>query len=78
MFHAEVRIDDSVVMLSVGEGRAPIAAHVYVADVDATYQRALAAGGTSLQEPVKGDDPDKRGGVGGPGGTQWWFATQVE
>jgi uncharacterized glyoxalase superfamily protein PhnB len=48
-----------------------------VADVDAAYQRALAAGAESVQAPVKKDDPDKRGGVKDPGGTTWWIATQV-
>jgi uncharacterized glyoxalase superfamily protein PhnB len=52
--------------------------HVYVPAVDATYQRALAAGATSVQAPVKKDDEDKRGGVRGPGGVTWWIATRVE
>jgi PhnB protein len=78
--HAEVRIDDTVVMLSDGEGMRPIPSHVhvYVPDVDATYERALAAGGTAVQEPTERDDPSRRGGVRGPGGTTWWFSTQVE
>lgn len=79
VMHAEVRIDDSVVMISDGEGRAPVASHVhvYVPDVDATFERALAEGASSVQEPAKGQDPDKRGGVMDPGGTTWWFATRV-
>lgn len=79
--HAEVRIDDSVVMLAdAAEGWSPIPAHVhvYVRDVDATYKRALAAGATSVQAPVKKDDADKRGGVQGASGTTWWIATQIE
>jgi PhnB protein len=78
--HAEVRIGDTVVMLADGvEGWPPQPAHVhvYVADVDATYSRALAAGATSVQEPVKKDDEDKRGGVKDAGGTTWWIATRV-
>jgi PhnB protein len=81
LMHAEVRIDDTVVMLADGGGDwLPMAAnvHVYVADVDATYQRALEAGATSVQEPVKKDDADKRGGVKDAGGTIWWIATKVE
>ncbi len=79
--HAEVRIDDTVVMVADGApGWPPIESHVhvYVADVDATYRRALDAGGTSVQEPVKKDDADKRGGVKDAGGTTWWIATRVE
>lgn len=81
IMHAEVRIDDSVVMLADGSpGWPPIASHVhvYVPDVEATYRRALAAGATSVQEPVKKDDPDRRSGVKDPGGTTWWIATKVE
>ena len=81
LLHAEVRIDDSVVMLTDGApGWPPIPSHVhvYVPDVDATYRRALDAGGTSVQEPVKKDDEDKRGGVKDPGGTTWWIGTKVE
>lgn len=81
VMHAEVRIDDSVVMLADGgEGWPPIPAyaHVYVPDVDATYRKALEAGAVSVQEPVKKDDEDKRGGVRDAGGTTWWIATKVE
>jgi PhnB protein len=80
LMHAEVRIDDVVVMLADGtEGWPPLPAyvHVYVRDVDATYKRALAAGATSVQEPVKKEDEDKRGGVKDAGGTTWWIATRV-
>ena len=80
--HAEVRIDDTVIMLA---DPAPptwpaIASyvHIYVRDVDATYRRALDLGATSVQEPVKKEDEDKRGGVRDPGGTTWWIATRVE
>jgi uncharacterized glyoxalase superfamily protein PhnB len=80
IMHAEVRIDDSVVMMGEGPPGGPRPAahvHVYVQDVDATYRRALEAGATSVQAPVKKEDPDKRGGVKDPGGTTWWIATHV-
>jgi PhnB protein len=81
IMHAEVRIDDTVVMIAdAADGWPPVASHVhvYVPDVDATYKRALAAGATSVQEPVKKQDADKRGGVKDAGGTTWWIATKVE
>jgi PhnB protein len=81
LIHAEVRIDDTVVMLadSVPQWPAvPSHVHVYVPDVDATYRRALEVGATSVQEPLKKDDEDKRGGVRDAGGTTWWIATRIE
>ena len=81
LVHAEVLIDDTVVMVADGvEGWPPVPSHVhiYVADVDATYRRALEAGASSVQEPVQKDDPDKRGGVKDSGGTTWWIATKVD
>jgi uncharacterized glyoxalase superfamily protein PhnB len=78
--HAEVRVDDSVLMLADGApGWPPVPAHVhvYVPDVDATYRRALAAGAEAVQEPVQKGDEDKRGGVKDAGGTTWWIATRV-
>jgi len=79
--HAEVRIDDTIVMLGDCQPPAwppvPSYVHVYVRDVDAAYRRALEAGATSVQEPVKKDDDDKRGGVRDAGGTTWWIATKV-
>lgn len=81
VIHAEVRIDDTVVMIADGGGDwPPIEAnvHVYVPDVDATYERALKAGAISIQKPVKKEDEDRRGGVKDAGGTSWWIATRVE
>jgi uncharacterized glyoxalase superfamily protein PhnB len=79
--HAEVRIGDSVVMVADAMPEwppMPAHVHVYVPDVDAAYQRALAAGATSVQAPIKKDDPDKRGGVRDRGGTTWWIGTRTE
>jgi PhnB protein len=82
IMHAEVQIDDTVVMIAeAGDAYPafPVWLHVYVPDVDATYLRALEAGGTSVQAPsqAKGE-PDRRGGVKDPAGNTWWIATQVE
>lgn len=80
IMHAEVRIDDTVIMLSEGTEAwpaVPAHVHIYVPDVDATYRGALKAGAASVMAPVKKDDEDKRGGVQDAGGTTWWIATQV-
>jgi uncharacterized glyoxalase superfamily protein PhnB len=80
VMHAEVRIDDTVVMVADSTGDWPPASaqvHVYVTDVDETYRRALEAGAQSIQEPVQKGDEDKRGGIMGPGQVTWWIATRV-
>lgn len=81
VMHAEVRIDDTVVMVAdAAEGWPAVEAHVhvYVADVDESYRRAIAAGGVSVQEPSKKDDADRRSGVKEGGGSTWWIATKVD
>ena len=81
IMHAEVRIDDTVVMIADGaEGWPPVPSHVhvYVSDVDATFRRALEAGAVAVQPPLKKEDEDKRGGVKDAGGTTWWIATKME
>jgi uncharacterized glyoxalase superfamily protein PhnB len=79
--HAEVRIDDSVVMLGqAGENwpAEPCHVHVYVPDVDRAYEHAVANGGEAVQAPARRDaDPDRRGGVRDPGGNTWWLSTQM-
>jgi PhnB protein len=78
--HAEVQIDDTVVMIAEAGSAFPAVpahVHVYVSDVDAVYARAIAYGAISVQEPLKGDDEDKRGGIKDAGGTTWWIATRV-
>ena len=83
VMHAEVRIDDTVVMIGEapqGWEAVPCHVHLYVPDVDGTYALALENGGASVQEPEQkgGGDPDRRSGVKGPGGNTWWFSTQVD
>jgi uncharacterized glyoxalase superfamily protein PhnB len=81
IMHAEVRIDDTVVMLGEAGGdwhAAPSHVHVYVRDVDASYARAVSVGGVAVQAPTQREgDPDRRGGVKDPGGNTWWLSTQV-
>lgn len=80
IMHAELQIDDSIVMLADGSDEYPpfpSLIHVYVEDVDRTYQRALDTGATAVQEPAQQDrDPDKRGSVTDSAGNTWSIATQ--
>ena len=78
LHHAEVRIADSLVMIGKappGRAQFPAMLHLYVPDADATYDRALKAGATSVRPPTIEPDGDKRGGVQDDWGNQWWFAT---
>ena len=79
--HAEVRIGDSVVM--VGESAdasvpSPAVLYVYVADVDATYRRALASGATTVREPADQFYGDRSATLEDPSGHRWFLATHKE
>jgi uncharacterized glyoxalase superfamily protein PhnB len=79
--HAEVRIGDSVIMMSdaTAEYRPmPSMIHLYVNDADAFYKRALQAGATSLREPADQFYGDRTAGVKDPVGNQWYIATHKE
>ena len=79
IMHAEARIGDAVIMIADASERYRAFAvwlHVYVPDVEATYQKALAAGGLSVEEPSRREgETDRRGGVRDSGGNTWWIAT---
>jgi PhnB protein len=77
-FHFELEIGDSVLM--VGEGSVdafPAMLHVYAADSDAVYERALAEGATTVAEPHDTDFGDHRAAFDDRWGNQWWVATRV-
>lgn len=79
--HAEMRIGDSVLMMSEPRGEwkpMPGSFYVYVSDADAIYQRALAAGATSLMEPTNTFYGNRESGVKDRFGNNWWIATYRE
>lgn len=80
--HAEVRVGDSMLMLGGGgpglswRGEShPMAFHVYVEDTDAVYQRALAAGASSIQQPADQAYGERSGSVKDAAGNYWYIAT---
>lgn len=87
--HAEIEIGDSLVMLADEApqweargpgafGGSPVTLHLYVADVDATVARAVAAGAT-LKRPVENQFyGDRSGTLLDPFGHVWHVATHVE
>ena len=55
IMHATLKIGDSMLMISDTSEQAKATTtmlYLYVPDVDATYQKALKAGGTSVMEPA--------------------------
>ena len=81
--HREVRVGDS--MLMIGEGGAegslafsPAAFHVYVPDVDATFERAIAAGAKSMGVPEDRSYGERAGFVEDAFGNHWYIATHLD
>jgi uncharacterized glyoxalase superfamily protein PhnB len=78
--HAEIRVGDSVVEMGEAHGKygpMPTMFYLYVADCDAVYRRALAAGATSIAEPQNHPYGDRSGGVTDPFGNKWYIATHI-
>lgn len=79
--HASVRIGDSMVMLSEACDSwkpTPASIYLYVDDTDATYERAIQAGSTSLMQPEDHFYGDRSAGVRDPFGNSWWIGTHQE
>ena len=79
--HTEVRLGDSLIMLSEASDdhpATPVMPHFYVEDVDAAFARAVKAGGTVVAEPTEQFYGDRSGGVKEPCGNTIWIASHVE
>jgi len=59
---SEMRIGDSLIMVSAAGEREvfPAFLYIYVDDADATYQRAITAGATSIESPLDTPYGDRR------------------
>jgi uncharacterized glyoxalase superfamily protein PhnB len=82
--HREVRIGDSMLMIGEGGGGEggvmpirPMAFHVSVPDVDATFRRAMAAGATSMGDPADQAYGERSGFVKDAFGNQWYIGTPL-
>jgi uncharacterized glyoxalase superfamily protein PhnB len=74
---SQMRVGDSIVMVS-GVGPREVTQaflHLYVDDAEATYQRALASGAVSVEEPCDTPYGDRRAMVTDPSGNDWQIAT---
>jgi PhnB protein len=87
--HAEMELGDAVIMLAdenpeMGArsprtvGGTPVTIHVYVDDVDSTFERATQAGAKSLQDVEDRFYGDRSGQLEDPFGHHWNLATHVE
>lgn len=83
IMHAEIKIDDSVIMVSSASdmyGANKHMMHVYVENVDQVFERAIALGCKSMQKPVQKNmdgDTDRRGSFMDFAGNHWSVATQA-
>jgi PhnB protein len=77
---SEIRIGDSIVMVSGTGVREATGAflYVYLEDTDAAYQRALDAGATMVEAPQNMFYGDRRATVKDPFGNTWQIATHQE
>lgn len=90
LMHAEVQWNDAVVMMGpecamegqtqapVNSGvNVPVSLFIYCEDVDAQYERAVAAGAESTMPPTDMFWGDRMCKVKDPDGYEWSFATNV-
>lgn len=80
IMHAEVSIDDSVIMLGEASEKYPavhIFMHVYVPNVDETFDKAIEAGCEIIESPKEREgDPDRRATFKDFAGNMWSIGTQ--
>jgi PhnB protein len=79
--HATLKIGDS--HLELGDAHGPYQPmpgmyYLYVPNCDDVYRRALAAGATSVSEPIDHPYGDRSGAVRDAFGNEWWIATHIK
>ena len=76
---AEIRIGDSTIMISSGDGLRelmPAFLYVYVEDVDETHRRAVKMGAETLEPPADQPYGDRRATVKDAWGNPWQIASR--
>ncbi len=78
--HSEYKIGDSIVMIGGGanwRGEPKLTAlHVYVDDVDKSYQRAIAAGAKAMSDPIEAHG-ERVASVQDLAGNEWYLAKRM-
>jgi PhnB protein len=82
IWHMEMQIDDSVIMLGEASEQfppVPMVLHVYVPSVDVVFSKAIKAGCEVFEKPEQRDgDTDRRGTFIDFAGNMWSIATQLK
>jgi PhnB protein len=89
LMHGELKIGDSVLMLGEempgmpvawpkGKEQPPMGLYMYVADVDAAYEKAVGAGAKGVQPPKDMFWGDRYARIVDPYGHHWGIATHKE
>jgi PhnB protein len=79
--HAVMKLEGSAIELGEAHGEfpaIPAMLYVYVADVDRSYERALAAGGESMQPPADQPYGHRTAAIRDAFGNQWYVARPME
>ena len=85
--HAELRIGNSMLFLAdefpeygstAPNGHSPVSLHLYVTDVDTSFQRAVDAGAKATVPPADMFWGDRYGKLVDPFGHHWSLATHIE
>jgi uncharacterized glyoxalase superfamily protein PhnB len=88
VMHAELQIGDSRLFLAdefpeygskgPGSDPSPVTIHLYVTDIDAAFQRAVAAGASPVMPPADMFWGDRYAKLVDPFGHHWSIATHIE
>jgi PhnB protein len=81
IMHAQVRVGSSFLMMGGSTEQwpaMPAGFYLYVEDADATFARALEAGGTVVMPMADQFWGDRMGTVADPQGNHWSIATHIE
>lgn len=81
IMHAEIQIDDSILMLGDASDKfppVPLVMHVYVPNVDEIFDKAVQAGCEVIEKPKEREgDPDRRATFKDFAGNMWSVGTQL-
>jgi uncharacterized glyoxalase superfamily protein PhnB len=81
VLHAELVVGDSLLMIHEAPPGWDVkhsSLYLYVKNVDAIYERAIAAGATSASAPTTMYYGDRVARVTDVAGNDWWIATRIE